>query len=227
MVSRARAERSSCSISLSQSSEVWCWMMKSSSSCCGRLAAGVLRREQLVEPQVVAVGHRRGEVPLHALLDLPHRPRVVTAHGAHPRAARRRRQDAAPASAEATPRHTDGAVSRRRPGRGRCAPPRSSGREGRQVVGVELEAEDVEVLRDPARGDRLGDHDVAELEVPAQDRLGRRDPVLVGDAARSPSSARTDATGGERAPGLGEDPVRGVEVAQLAPAAGRGAARPG
>src|SRR6476619_8307403 len=44
----------------------------------------------------------------------------------------------------------------------------------RQVVSVELEAEHVEVLRDPRRGDRLGDDDVPELQVPAQDHLGGR-----------------------------------------------------
>ena len=40
------------------------------------------------------------------------------------------------------------------------------------VVGGELEAEDVDVLPDPGRGDRLGEHDVAALDVPAQHHLG-------------------------------------------------------
>ena len=40
------------------------------------------------------------------------------------------------------------------------------------VVGGELEVEDVDVLPDPGRGDRLGEHDVAALDVPAQYHLG-------------------------------------------------------
>ena len=38
--SSARAERSSWTISFSQSSLVWCWTMKSSSSCCGGSVSG-------------------------------------------------------------------------------------------------------------------------------------------------------------------------------------------
>ena len=60
--SRARAERSSWIISLSHSSLVWCWTMKSSSSCCWRVRQRLLGRQQHVEPQVVAVGHRAREV---------------------------------------------------------------------------------------------------------------------------------------------------------------------
>src|SRR5690242_13917554 len=41
------------------------------------------------------------------------------------------------------------------------------------VGGGQLEAEDVDVLPDPVRGDRLGKHDVAPLDVPAQYDLGR------------------------------------------------------
>ena len=40
------------------------------------------------------------------------------------------------------------------------------------VVGGQLEVEDVDVLPDPGRGDRLGEHDVAALDVPAQYHLG-------------------------------------------------------
>src|SRR3954454_23867021 len=43
------------------------------------------------------------------------------------------------------------------------------------LVAGQLEAEEVEVLLDAARRHRLGDDDVAELQVPPQDRLGRRD----------------------------------------------------
>jgi len=41
------------------------------------------------------------------------------------------------------------------------------------VRGAQPEVEDVEVLADPGRGDRLGEHDVAALDVPAQHDLGR------------------------------------------------------
>src|ERR1700742_1072220 len=51
----------------------------------------------------------------------------------------------------------------------------------RQVVFGELEVEDVEVLAHPRRGDRLRDHHVAELQVPAQDHLGDGAVVVGGD----------------------------------------------
>ena len=41
------------------------------------------------------------------------------------------------------------------------------------VGGGQLEVEDVDVLPDPVRGDRLGEHDVAPLDVPAQHDLSR------------------------------------------------------
>ena len=47
----------------------------------------------------------------------------------------------------------------------------------------ELEAEDVEVLGDPRRRDRLRDHLAALLEVPAQHHLRRRLAVRGGDLA--------------------------------------------
>jgi len=43
------------------------------------------------------------------------------------------------------------------------------------------EVEDVEVLADPGRGDRLGEHDVAALDVPAQHDLGRGLAGPLGD----------------------------------------------
>jgi O-acetylserine/cysteine efflux transporter len=49
------------------------------------------------------------------------------------------------------------------------------------VVGRQLEVEDVEVLPDPGRGDRLGEHDVAALDVPAQHHLGRGLAGALGD----------------------------------------------
>jgi drug/metabolite transporter (DMT)-like permease len=49
------------------------------------------------------------------------------------------------------------------------------------VVGGELEVEDVDVLPHPGRGDRLGEHDVAALDVPAQHDLGRGLAGPLGD----------------------------------------------
>jgi drug/metabolite transporter (DMT)-like permease len=49
------------------------------------------------------------------------------------------------------------------------------------VVGAELEVEDVDVLPHPGRGDRLGEHDVAALDVPAQHHLGRGLAGSLGD----------------------------------------------
>src|SRR6201995_336925 len=51
----------------------------------------------------------------------------------------------------------------------------------RQVVLGQLEVEEVEVLAHPRRGDRLRDHHVAELQVPAQDDLGDGAFVVGGD----------------------------------------------
>ena len=51
---------------------------------------------------------------------------------------------------------------------------------------LELEVEDVEVLADPLRRDRLGDDDVAELQVPAEDRLRRGLAVALRRSRRSP-----------------------------------------
>src|SRR5947209_5989393 len=44
----------------------------------------------------------------------------------------------------------------------------------RHVLVVELEAEDVDVLPDPRRRGRLREHDVPELQVPAQHHLRGR-----------------------------------------------------
>src|SRR6478672_9176292 len=45
--------------------------------------------------------------------------------------------------------------------------------ERRHVVLAQLEVEDLDVLADPLRRHRLRDRDVAELQMPAQDRLRR------------------------------------------------------
>ncbi len=67
---------------------------------------------------------------------------------------------------------------------------------------------------DPLRGHRLGDHDVAELQVPADHDLRRRPAVRLGDLDdRGVVEHRALR---ERAPGLGDDP----ELARA-----RGAAR--
>jgi O-acetylserine/cysteine efflux transporter len=49
------------------------------------------------------------------------------------------------------------------------------------VRGAELEVEDVEVLADSVRIDRLGEHDVTALDVPAQHHLGRGLAGPLGD----------------------------------------------
>src|ERR1700722_5472171 len=49
------------------------------------------------------------------------------------------------------------------------------------VLAGQLEVEDVDVLPDPGRGDRLGEDDVAALDVPAQHDLGRCLACRLGD----------------------------------------------
>ena len=110
--SRLLAERSSWMSSLSHSSEVWCWMMKSSSSCWGGSLSGCWALRQRVEPQVVAVGHLAREVALDALLEVALAARVGhsvdgTVHAADPRcpsrARRVRRGAGGPRGATTTP----------------------------------------------------------------------------------------------------------------------------
>ena len=55
------------------------------------------------------------------------------------------------------------------------------GVDGRQLVGGELEVEDVDVLRDPVRLGRLRDDRAALLQVPAQHHLGGGLAVCLGD----------------------------------------------
>src|SRR3954452_25168752 len=83
---------------------------------------------------------------------------------------------------------------------------------GHLVVG-ELEAEDVEVLRDALRRHRLGDHDAAELDVPADDDLAGGAVVRLGDAGDH--RVVEDRALRERAPRLGDDPELGVDAPQL------------
>jgi hypothetical protein len=63
----AVAARSSCSISFIQSSLVWCCTMNSISLCVGR--ERMLRVQDLVEVQVVAVAHGLAEVQLRFFVD--------------------------------------------------------------------------------------------------------------------------------------------------------------
>lgn len=63
----------------------------------------------------------------------------------------------------------------------RPAGPRSRGIDPLDVVGVELEAEQVKVLGDPPQCDRLREHGAAALDVPPQDDLGGRAAEALGD----------------------------------------------
>ena len=85
--------------------------------------------------------------------------------------------------------------------------------DGGHLVLAEVEVEDVEVLLDPLRRDRLGDDDVAELQVPADDDLRR---ASCRAPRRSPTIAGSSSTCalGQRAPRLGHDPAVGVLAAQ-------------
>ena len=91
--------------------------------------------------------------------------------------------------------------------------PRSSLSNSRHLLVAQLEVEELDVLADPLRRHRLGDDHVAELQVPAQDRLGRGLAVPLGD--RGDRLVVEQLALGERAPGLGGDAVLGVPGAQL------------
>src|SRR4051794_10182810 len=55
-------------------------------------------------------------------------------------------------------------------------------REFGHLLVAQLEIEDVDVLAYPLRRRRLGNDDVAKLQVPAQDHLGNGPAVPLGDA---------------------------------------------
>src|SRR6185437_3625861 len=74
--------------------------------------------------------------------------------------------------------------------------------------------EQIEVLADPLRRDRLWDHDVAELKMPAEDRLCRG--LSMGSGDTGDRVVVQHGTLCERAPGLGCDSVLLVPGAQLA-----------
>src|SRR6478609_2489714 len=157
-------------------------------------AAGVLRRQQLVQREVVAVGHAATEVALDLGLD---RPDVLGHHSGDriPQGPLRVRVEAVWVGAGALAAVESG--------------------DARDLVVGQLEPEQVEVLLDPARRHRLGDDDVAELEVPAQDRLGGGHVVGLSDRDDGLVLEHAEAAGRQRAPGLGDDAVGRVEVAQL------------
>src|SRR5207248_11422852 len=76
------------------------------------------------------------------------------------------------------------------------------------VGGGQLEVEDVDVLPDPVRGDRLGEHDVAPLDVPAQYDLSRSLASPLGDGPDY--RVAEDAPLSKRRPGLDRDLVLGA-----------------
>ena len=78
---------------------------------------------------------------------------------------------------------------------------------------AELEIEDIDVRRDPFRGDRLGDHHIAGLQVPADDHLGRRFAVRRRDFGECGIFQQIAL--GQRTPGLGVDAVRLAESSQF------------
>src|SRR5215218_3939969 len=91
------------------------------------------------------------------------------------------------------------------------------------LLGGQREVEDVEVLGDAVRLDRLGDRAEAVLDVPAQDDLRRGLAVLgrqIGDdrvgqrAARLIGAGHVDEDAAERRPRLSDDAQLGVRLAQ-------------
>jgi hypothetical protein len=81
------------------------------------------------------------------------------------------------------------------------------------VLAGQLEVEDLDVLLDALRGDRLGEDDIAALDMPAQHDLGRG----LADPASNRLDRRIveDAALSERRPGFDGDLVLGAEPAQL------------
>src|SRR3954451_19815291 len=74
------------------------------------------------------------------------------------------------------------------------------------VLGSELEVEELEVLADARGRGRLREHDAPALQVPAQDDLGRGAIEPRGDAGDH--RVVEDVALGDRRPRLGRDPVR-------------------
>ena len=97
-------------------------------------------------------------------------------------------------------------------GSGPMRVPASSAEIACHLLVAQLEVEHVEVLVDARRRDRLRDHHVAELQVPADDRLGGRLAVRLGDLDDH-RVFELEALP-ERAPRLGEDAQTLVLAAQ-------------
>ena len=91
--------------------------------------------------------------------------------------------------------------------------------------GGELKAEDVQVLPDPGVGAGLGDGDIAQLQVPAQDDLRRR-PVVFGREGQD-HRVLQDLAAAQRAPRLGADAQSSRAFPAVPPAAARDEVRSG
>src|SRR5699024_2776624 len=72
------------------------------------------------------------------------------------------------------------------------------------LLGGELEIGGGDVRDDPGGGDRLGDHHVADRQVPGDDHLARVHAVRLGDL-RDHRVLQDVAALAQRGPGLGED----------------------
>jgi len=81
------------------------------------------------------------------------------------------------------------------------------------VLGVQTEAKDVDVLPNPLWRDRLWQHDVAQLNLPAHHHLGRGAAVLAGD--RPDDRVVDKLPGPQRAPAFGQDAELGVNLAKM------------
>ena len=83
----------------------------------------------------------------------------------------------------------------------------------RQLTVAELEVEEVDALANSRWRNRLGDNDVAKLELPAQHHLGGCLGVALGEPRDHRIGKQLVLP--ERAPGLGDDAAGGVEGAEL------------
>ena len=101
----------------------------------------------------------------------------------------------------------------RSPGSGRNRVPSSRPLSAVHLLGGQLEVEHVDVLGDALRVRRAGDHHVAQLQAPADQHLRRRLAVGAGD--RRDRRVLQQLAHAERAVGLGDDRVLGVDGAQL------------
>ena len=122
-----------------------------------------------------------------------HRPAGARAHPA---------SDGAGASRAASPAPSADQGITKTSGSGPIRSPASSASIA-AISRVQVEVEHVEVLADALRHDRFRDHDVADLQMPADDDLGRRLAVRLRDLGDR--GLVEDRALGERAPCLGGD----------------------